>query len=68
MNLDPQKLRKIKNTSIICPVTPKFSSKANIYFLSRRKFEGERKNELIRKSKFIIFLMVVGISGYLLSN
>ena len=26
------------------------------------------KNELIRKSKFIIFLMVVGISGYLLSN
>jgi hypothetical protein len=70
LQINPKKFKHIKNKSIPSPLRPKFRNKneSNIYFLSRRKFEGERKDEIIRKSKFIIFLIVVGISGYLLSN
>ena len=50
MNLDTQKLRKIKNASIICSVTPKISSKNNIYFLSRKRVEEKKKKEKVSKS------------------
>ena len=70
LQINPKKFKHIKNKSIPSPLRPKFRNKneSNIYFLSRRKVEGERKDEFVRRSKFIIFLLVVGISGYLLSN
>ena len=49
---------------------PKFRNKAqaNIYFLSQRKFNGEKKIKFIRNIKFIISLSAIIIGGYLLSN
>ena len=64
MNLDPHKLRKIKNTSIICPVTPKFSSKANIYFLSRKRVEEKKKKEKISKSIAWSLSIAILAAGY----
>ena len=67
---NPKKYRPIKNKTIPNPVRPKFRNKAqsNIYFLSQRKYNGEKKIKLMRSIKIFSFLTVVIISGYLLSN
>ena len=49
---------------------PKFRNKkqANIYFLSQRKYNGERKIKLIKNVKLILFVTTLLIGGYILSN
>ena len=70
LQINPKKFRPIKNKTIPNPLRPKFRNKAqaNIYFLSQRKFNGEKKVKFIKNIKFIIFLSAFIIGGYLLSN
>ena len=70
LQINPKKFKAIKNKTIPNPLRPKFRNKtqANIYFLSQRKFNGERKNQLIRRVKIVTFLTTVIVSGYFLSN
>ena len=45
LQINPKKFKPIKNKTIPNPMRPKFRNKAqaNIYFLSQRKFNGEKK-------------------------
>jgi len=70
LQINPKKFKPIKNKAIPNALRPKFRNKsqANIYFLSQRKYNGEKKIKLMRSIKVFSFLTVVIISGYLLSN
>ena len=70
LQINPKKFKPIKNKTIPNPMRPKFRNKAqaNIYFLSQRKFNGEKKIKFIKNIKFIISLSAIIIGGYLLSN
>ena len=70
LQINPKKFRPIKNKTIPNPMRPKFRNKAqaNIYFLSQRKFNGEKKIKLLNNIKYFGILIIVLIGGYLLSN
>jgi len=70
LQINPKKFKQIKNKTIPNPLRPKFRKKAqsNIYFLSQRKVNGEKKIKFIKNTKIISILLLVIISGYLLSN
>ena len=70
LQINPKKFKTIQNKTIPSPLRPKFRNKAetNIYFLSKRKFQGEKKAKLIKNLKYIISILVIVIGGYLLSN
>jgi len=70
LQINPKKFKSIQNKSIPSPLRPKFRNKAetNIYFLSKRKFQGEKKASLIKNIKYFITILVIVIGGYLLSN
>ena len=70
LQINPKKFRAIKNKTIPNPMRPIFRNKAqsNIYFLSKRKYQGERKLKLIKNIKLISFLSAALIGGYFLSN
>jgi hypothetical protein len=70
LQINPKKFKEIKNKTIPNPLRPKFRQKAqsNIYFLSQRKINGEKKTKLIKNTKLISILFVVIVGGYLLSN
>ena len=70
LQINPKKFRPIKNKTIPNPLRPKFRNKseANIYFLSQRKYNGERKIKIVKNVKLISFLFIVIIGGYFLSN
>ena len=70
LQINPKKFKPIKNKTIPNALRPKFRNKsqANIYFLSQRKYNVEKKIKLMRSIKAISFLTVVIISGYLLSS
>jgi hypothetical protein len=70
LQINPKKFKPIKNKTIPNPLRPKFRNKtqANIYFLSQRKFNGEKKNKLINNIKLICLLSFVLVGGYFLSN
>ena len=70
LQINPKKFKPIKNKTIPNALRPKFRNKsqANIYFLSQRKYNGERKSNLIKNIKVISLLTVLIIGGYLLSN
>ena len=67
---NPKKFREIKNKAIPSTLRPKFRQKAqtNIYFLSQRKFNGERKNKLIKNIRFFSVLSIILVGGYFLTN
>ena len=68
--INPKKFKIIQNKSIPSPLRPKFRNKAetNIYFLSKRKFQGEKKAMLIKNLKYFISILMIIIGGYLLSS
>ena len=68
LQINPKKFKPIKNKTIPNALRPKFRNKsqANIYFLSQRKYNVEKKIKLMRSIKVFSFLTVVIISGYLL--
>ena len=70
LQINPKKFKSIQNKTIPSPLRPKFRNKAetNIYFLSKRKFQGEKKATFIKNLKYIISILLVVIGGYLLSN
>ena len=70
INIHPKKFKPIKNKSIPNPLRPKFrqKSQANIYFLSQRKIDGEKKLKLAKNIKLVSFFTIALISGYLFTN
>jgi hypothetical protein len=70
LQINPKRFKPIKNKTIPNPMRPKFRNKkqANIYFLSQRKYNGERKIKLIKNVKLILFVTTLLIGGYILSN
>ena len=70
LQINPKKFKHIQNKTIPSPLRPKFrnSNQTNIYFLSKRKFEGKKRNLLIKRIKLIISVLIIGIGGYLLSS
>ena len=70
LQINPKKFKPIKNKTIPNPLRPKNTNKtqANIYFLSQRKFNGEKKNKLINNIKLICLLSFVLVGGYFLST
>jgi len=70
LQINPKKFKPIKNKTIPNALRPKFRNKsqANIYFLSQRKYNVEKKIKLMKSIKVFCFLTVVIISGYLLTS
>tara|TARA_B100001248_G_scaffold51546_1_gene33519 strand:+ start:48 stop:263 length:216 start_codon:yes stop_codon:yes gene_type:complete len=70
LQINPKKFKNIENKSIPSPLRPKFRNKAetNIYFLSKRKFQGEKRQSFIRNVKFMSAIILLIVGGYLLSN
>ena len=66
----PKKFKHIVNKTIPSPLRPKFRNKnsTNIYFLSKRKIQGEKKTLMYNRIKVGLSIMLIGIGGYLLSN
>ncbi len=70
LQINPKKFKKIENKSIPSPLRPKFRNKTetNIYFLSKRKFQSEKKQSMLKNIKLISGFIIIVVSGYLLSN
>tara|TARA_Y100001935_G_C17096316_1_gene403752 strand:+ start:404 stop:619 length:216 start_codon:yes stop_codon:yes gene_type:complete len=70
LQINPKKFKQIQNKSIPSPLRPKFrnSSESNIYFLSKRKVRGEKKETTIKKIKTISIILILVLVGYFLSN
>ena len=70
LQINPKKFKQIENKTIPSPLRPKFRNKAetNIYFLSKRKFQGEKRQSLMRNIKLVTSIILVVVGGYLLSN
>ena len=70
LQINPKKFKNIENKSIPSPLRPKFRNRAetNIYFLSKRKFQSEKKQSLIRNIRFVSILVLIIAGGYLLSS
>ena len=70
LQIDPKKFRPITNKTIPSPVRPKFRNKAqaNIYFLSQRKVSGEKRIKFLKNLKLVVFISIIVIGGYFLSN
>ena len=70
LQINPKKFKQIQNKTIPSPLRPKFrnSNETNIYFLSKRKFEGKKRDLLIKRIKFFLSILIIGIGGYFLSN
>ena len=70
LQINPKKFKNIENKSIPSPLRPKFRNKSetNIYFLSKRKFQSEKKLSMLKNLKIISGIIILVIGGYLLSN
>ena len=70
LQIYPKQFKPIKNKTIPNALRPKFRNKsqANIYFLSQRKYNGEKRNNFIKNIKVISLFSVLIIGGYLLTN
>ena len=70
LQINPKKFKNIQNKSIPSPLRPKFRNKAetNIYFLSKRRFEGKKKEKEIKKIKILSSFALIVTAVYLLSN
>ena len=70
ISINPKKFKAIKNKAIPNPLRPRFRNKAqaNIYFLSQRKVQGEKKDKFKRNFKMIAIISIILICGYFLSN
>ena len=70
LNINPKKIKPIKNKTIPNAMRPKFRNKAqsNIYFLSQRKVTGEKKEKTLKNIKLISIISLILVGGYFLSN
>ena len=69
LQINPKKFKHIQNKTIPSPLRPKFRNnyETNIYFLSKRRFDGKKKNVLKKRIKIGLSILLVGLGGYLLS-
>ena len=70
LEINPKKFKHIQNKTIPSPLRPKFrnSNQTNIYFLSKKRFEGKKKDLLIKRIKIVLLTLFIGVGGYFLSN
>ena len=70
LQINPKKFRHIQNKAVPSPLRPKFRNKSdtNIYFLSKRKVQGEKKASLIKNIKYITSILIILVGGYFLTN
>ena len=70
LQINPKKFKNIENKSIPSPLRPKFRNKAetNISFLSKRKFQSEKRQSFLKNIKLISGVVILVVGGYLLSN
>ena len=70
LQINPKKFKEIKNKTIPSPLRPRFRKKeqTNIYFLSKRKVNGEKKIKLIKNIRLFSAISIVLIGGYFLTN
>ena len=70
LQINPKKFKQIENKTIPSPIRPKFRNKnsTNIYFLSKRKVQAEKKSLMISRIKIGASILLLGIGGFLLSN
>ena len=70
LQINPKRFKHIQNKTIPSPLRPKFrnSHETNIYFLSKRKFEGKKRDLLIKRIKLYLSILIIAIGGYYLSN
>ena len=70
LQIKPKRFKTIQNKTIPSPLRPKFRNKneTNIYFLSKRRFDGKKKELVIKRIKIFISIIVIGAGGYFLSN
>ena len=70
LQINPKKIKEIKNKTIPNPLRPKFRKKAqsNIYFLSQRKVSSERKIKIAKNIRLFSILSLLLIGGYFLTN
>ena len=70
LKVNPKKFKHIQNKTIPSPLRPKFrnSDQTNIYFLSKRKFDGKKREQLNKRIKLFLSILALGVGGYYLSN
>ena len=70
LQINPKKFKQIQNKTIPSPLRPKFRNKnsTNIYFLSKRKVQKEKRNSAYRRFRLAISILIIGIGGYFLSS
>ncbi len=70
LQINPKKFRSIKNKTIPSPLRPRFRNKdqANIYFLSKRKYNSEKSDQLKQKLRMIAIISILLVGGYFLSS
>lgn len=70
LEINPKKFKHIQNKTIPSPLRPKFrnTNETSIYFLSKRKFDGKKRDLFFKRLKLIISILVIGIGGYYLSS
>ena len=70
LQINPKKFKNIENKTVPSPLRPKFRNKTetNIYFLSKRKVQGEKKKSLLKNLKIFSAIALLILGGYLLSN
>ena len=70
LQINPKKFKLIQNKTIPSPLRPRFRNKTatNIYFLSKKKVHGKKKELLAKRIKLIFSILALFVVGYLLSN
>ena len=70
LQINPKKFKHIQNKTIPSPLRPKFrnTNESNIYFLSKRRFDGKKRDLILKRFKLIVSVLIIGMIGYYLSN
>ena len=70
LQINPKKFKHIQNKTIPSPLRPKFrnSNETNIYFLSKKRFQGKKRDLLFKRIKLILLILIIGVGGYFLSS
>ena len=70
LEINLKKLKHIQNKTVPYPLRPKFRNKdaTNIYFLSKRRMDGRKKELVIKRLKLISSIVLIGVFGFFLSN
>ncbi len=70
LQINPKKFKHIENKTIPSPLRPKFRNKnaTNIYFFSKKRVDGQKKDLLIKRIKILVSVLIVGVGCYFLSS